>query len=817
MTKNSRIDYIKQRLLEIEKEKTLLEQELSELISSDEISSLLGEPVNSETPETSEQKIHLFLKLFRCREDVYPRRWENRKTGKSGYSPVCGNEWKPGVCAKPKVKCSECRSAIYLPLDYNAVKQHLEGKEIIGTYAIRKDDTTVFLAADFDGSTWRKDVISFKAAANDLGIDTAIEISQSGNGAHAWIFFVSPVPASLARRLGTVIMTQVLYQSGSFNLSSYDRFFPNQDYLPSGGFGNLIALPLQFESRKNNFTVFVNNDLKPHSNQWAYISGLRRLTINDISKIIDRLSESKEQFELTETDDSDIDCAERDIDPVADYLDESLDNCSVEVVHSSMITISTEKIPAKILSTLRRISTFSNPKFFELQRMRFSTWNTPRYICCAEFDGKEIKLPRGTLESCVDLLEQSGALVTVKDARPTIHQINIVFTGKLTAIQEKAVNEVTRHDYGVLVSPPGTGKTVMGCAIIAAKSVPTLILVHRKQLADQWKERLLEFTDIEKKKIGIIGSGRNKTRGIVDIAMLQTISRKDNVKELVEGYSLIIIDECHHIPAVSFEAVMRDIPARYITGLTATPYRKDGLQAILHMQCGPVRYEIEEMADPDLSKKVIIQETSFRIENDSGKKQIYEIWDELTNDQERLILVAKDILSAISKKRFPLILSDRKEHLYKLKDKIEFLSDDTNIKGFLIEGGTGKKARKAAFEEIREMLNAGRNPYILSTGSLIGEGFDMPQLDALFLAMPLAFRGRVVQYAGRLHRPYQGKSEVTIYDYCDSNIALTISMFKKRLSAYRHLGYEVNKTDNPKIDKWIMTGKQNYLLNHTKL
>lgn len=691
MNDNSRIEYLKQRLVEIEKEKTVLEKELLELLPTKGISSLTGIPVSSEPPVTPKQKIELFLKLFRCREDVYPRRWENKKTGKSGYSPVCGNEWKEGICNKPRAKCSECRFSSYLPLDSEAVRLHLEGREIIGTYAIRGDDTTVFLAADFDGSAWEKDVVNYKKAANDLGVDIAIEISRSGKGAHAWIFFESSIDASLARRLGTVILTQALYISGSFNFTSYDRFFPNQDYLPSGGFGNLIALPLQFKSRKINRTVFVDIDLQPYNDQWAYLAGIRRLSKNDVISILDRISESKEQLELADSEETDINFAEKDIDPISDLFTESMCNSNLEVRYSSMISIDTEKIPAKILSSLRRIATFANPKFFELQRMRFSTWNTPRYICSAEYDGKEIKLPRGTLDSCIQLLEQNGATVKLNDLRPTPDPVNFTFRGTLTTIQEQAVSEIIKHDYGVLVSPPGTGKTVMGCAIIASRGVPALILVHRKQLAEQWKERILEFIDIDKKSIGIIGTGKNKKGGIIDIAMLQTISRKDDIKELLAAYGQIIIDECHHIPAVSFEAVMKDVPARYITGLTATPYRKDGLQAILYMQCGPVRYTIEEMADPALRKKVIVQETSFRIQNDSEKKPIHEIWDELVNDNERLNLIAFDVISAINNSRFPLILSERKEHLYKLNEAIKSLSTDAGIKTFLFEGDTGKK------------------------------------------------------------------------------------------------------------------------------
>jgi len=692
---------------------------------------------------------------------------------------------------------------MYLPLDSEAVRSHLEGKEIIGTYAIREDDTTIFLAADFDGTTWRDDVIRFKEAANEFGIDAAVEISRSGEGAHAWIFFDSFLPASLARRLGTVVMTRALSQTGYFSLTSYDRFFPNQDYLPSGGFGNLIALPLQFDSRKNGNTLFVSNELKPYDNQWKYLSKVKRFSQDMIIRILDDISSFKEQLELSDSEDADVNYAERDIDPLKDEINNKSFEGVVNIDISAMLSIDANAIPARLLYALRRLATFANPKFFELQRMRFSTWNTPRYICSAEYDGKTIRLPRGTLDSCIDLFEQCGASVKINDIRPLPVMIDLKFKGDLREEQRQAVEELMKYDFGVLVSPPGSGKTVMGCGLIAGRNVSTLILVHRKQLVEQWKERLLDFLDIDKKSIGIIGAGRKKSRGIIDIAMLQTISRKEEVRELLSGYGQIIIDECHHIPAVSFEAAMKEIPARYVVGLTATPYRKDGLQAILYMQCGPVRYEIEEITDFSFKKRVIVKNTNFSIQEDSRTLPIYEIWENLVNDNERLKLIADDVISAIKNKRFPLILSERKDHLYKLKEMIEAFSDIQDMKTFLFEGDVGKKARASAIKEINEMMEKGERPYILSTGSLIGEGFDMPQLDTLFLAMPLSFKGRMVQYAGRLHRPYAGKNEVLIYDYCDSNIGLTVSMFKKRVAAYKNMGYTIESTGNLKIDKWI--------------
>ncbi len=803
MNISERKELINSRLREIEEERILLEKELQELSTAETRPDIIVIPASSAIPDTPEEKISLFLELFRCREDVYPHRWENSKTGKSGYSPVCANEWKRGICNKIQTKCSDCLSRASLPLDAEAVRSHLEGKEVIGTYAIREDDTTIFLAADFDGTDWHDDVMRYKKAANEFGIDTAVEISRSGEGAHAWIFFTEPVTAFLARRLGTVIMTRALSLSGSFSLASYDRFFPNQDYIPDGGFGNLIALPLQYISRKDGRTLFVNDEFIPFHNQWEYLAGVKRLSRVMAESILDNIISSKDQFELSNSDENDINYAEKDIDLLADEINENIYNGTAEIQISSMLSIDAQNLPSGLLSALRRITTFANPKFFELQRMRFSTWNTPRYICCAEYDGRIVKLPRGTLDVCSELLEQAGASVIIKDIRPRHNMLNITFKGDLREDQKKAVDEIIKNEFGILVSPPGTGKTVIGCSLIARRGVSTLILVHRKQLIDQWKERLVEFLDIDKKSIGVIGGGSSKSKGTIDIAMLQTISRKNDVNELLAGYEQIIIDECHHIPAVSFEAALKDIPARYVVGLTATPYRKDGLQAILFMQCGPVRYMIEETNDLDLKKRVIVRESSFNLPEHSRTLPIYEIWEHLVNDDDRLELVVSDIVSAIKTGRIPLVLSDRKDHLYRLKEKLDAEHDIQGVKGFMLEGVLGKKARAAMIMDINDLIKNGDKTYIISTGSLIGEGFDMPQLDTLFLTMPLSFKGRIIQYAGRLHRSFTGKKEVIIYDYCDSNIGLTASMFKKRVSVYKNIGYQIDLTGNQKIDKWI--------------
>ncbi len=802
---NNRKNEILKRLDEIEEEKSVLLKELSSFQDAKEKSdSLIGTMVSKSPPDTPDAKIDLFIKMFRCREDVYPKLWENKRKGIKGYSPACKNEWVAGLCNKPKVKCAECNNRNFLRVDQDTIRSHLEGKITIGTYAIKENDTCIFLAADFDKKSWQEDVLEYKNSAAKMGIDVAIEKSRSGDGAHAWIFFSEDVPAYLARQLGTVIVSYASSNKYSMSLDSYDRFFPSQDSLPSRGFGNLIALPLQKKMREAGNTEFLDDNLFSYNDQWKYLSERKRLSKNDVRNILEDFLPESDNIDLYLSNEYDISEAERQLYPLSDNIVPDSYKAEIKIVYKSKLQIELTSIPTKLISALKRTATFANPRFFELQRMRFSTYRTPRYICCAEIGNNYMLLPRGTLDACQELALKVGAIINIDDKRLHLGKIDLHFNGSLTEDQNSAVNDIVEHENGILVAPPGIGKTVMGCAVIAKRRVPTLILVHRKQLVDQWKSHLVEFLNIEDKKIGIIGGGRKKKSGIVDIAMLQTLSRMENVVEILSKYEQVIIDECHHIPAVSFEAVLNESSARYFLGLTATPYRKDGHQSIIHMQCGPIRHEIKEAYGQNLSKKVIVRETSFSMPPDSGAQPpIHEVWNELTTDRNRLNQIALDIKKVLKDNRFPLILSERKEHISLLSNEIRNVTGDIKAKEFILVGDMGKKARKKVLEDIEISLNNSTKPYILSTGSLVGEGFDLPQLDTLFLAMPFSFKGRMIQYAGRLHREFNGKEGVIIYDYLDISSGLTISMFKKRISAYKQMGYEIETSENQKVKRWI--------------
>ena len=716
---------------------------------------------------------------------------------------VCSNEWVPGLCNKPKVKCSDCSGRSFVSFSEVVAKKHLQGLELIGSYSITNEGKCVFLVADFDKSTWKEDIVAYKMAAREIGVEVYLERSKSGNGGHAWIFFDDLVPAYLARQLGTIILTLASAHRPNLSLGSYDRFFPNQDTVPKGGFGNLIALPLHKTHRDAGNSLFVDSDLNQITDQWKYLANVKLLSFDDIDILLLK-NLPKENLTNIDFEDEEILNAEKSIDVI--FNKTRREDFSGEIVFKlgGQIAIDIELLPTSIISSFKRTATFANPEFFKLQKMRFSTWKTPRYIFCGDYENNQLVIPRGNLDSCIELAEEVGADVKIVDERPKFKRIKVKFTGELRKDQKKAVKEVSKHEFGVLVAPPGVGKTVMGCQIIAKRKLPTLILVHRKPLMEQWIERIKEFMDIDPKEIGSYGGSKKKPKGKIDIAMLQTLSNLEDSDEFLSQYGQIIIDECHHIPAFSFEAVLKKIPAKYYLGLTATPYRKDGHQAILHMQCGPIRYEMEEFGTKDLNKQVIIKETSLWIPHEfSGQIPIHEIWNQLINDEARNDMIVDDVISCISEQTYPLIVSDRKEHIENLSKAIAQKVNDDDVEHLVLIGDMGVKARREVMQKIDECISNKKKFYLLATGAFIGEGVDLPMLDRLILAMPISFKGRLKQYAGRIHRPYDGKKNVRIYDYLDPNLGLTISMFKKRLKVYKEMDYEVESTVGSKVNQLV--------------
>jgi len=782
-TSIDRIKEIEAELHDLEARRQGLLAEMREIRSAAESPELI---LGKGTPSTNEEKIDLFLSLFGARRSLYPKLWINRKKGSKGYSPACSNEWVHGVCEKPRVKCSDCPNQNFPPLDHSAIHSHLIGRHTIGTYAIREDDSCIFLAADFDGDGWMQDIEAYRRAAEQMGISVGMERSRSGNGGHAWIFFASPVPAVLARRLGTLIVARASSFHRGMKLSTYDRFFPNQDTCPQGGFGNLIALPLQQEPRKSGHTLFLDENFDPVSDQWSCLASLQKIDLTELQRLLETNCSPEKDIDPTESISLNFDESALNVIPQAVRRGDF--KGTLKLLRSSQISIPLADLPTSLGASLKRLGTIANPVFYEKQRLRFPTINIPRFIFCGEEHDDKLVLPRGTLHDIEKLVSKAGGKIEVIDRRPAPATADLSFIGALTATQSTAVDAILGHEHGVLVAPPGAGKTVMACAAIARRSTPTVILVHRKQLLDQWSDRLQNFLGLSKNEIHVLGKVRYPAAPVA-LGMFPTLARSEFPEALFAKYGHVIIDECHHVPAASFEAAMKCCTARYILGLTATPNRKDGLQKILFLQCGPIRHRIDLDHSEEQSRTVFVREFSLRLPAEKDRLPIHQIWEHLIQSGERNRAIASDVVAALEQQRFCALLSDRKEHLNALESLLREKWPEESI--YRIDGSTKQKLRTAILGNLRSKASEGRAFALLATASLLGEGFDMPELDTLFLAMPISFKGRLIQYAGRLHRFSEKKKSVRIYDYVEPDHPLTAQMYRKRTTAYREMGYSI--------------------------
>ena len=750
---------------------------------------------SADIPTTPKEKISLFRKLFRGRNDVYPLLWISSKTGRKGYSPACGNEWVRGICEKPRVKCSECPNQAFLPLGDQVVLDHLQGRHSIGVYPMLKDETCWFLAADFDKESWHDDVAAFVDTCRSLDIPTAVERSRSGNGAHVWFFFDSPVPAVIARRMGCYLITETMAHHHQLAMSSYDRLFPNQDTLPRGGFGNLIALPLQYEPRLAGNSVFLKLDFQPYPDQWAYLSSLKRMAPSTVESIAGEANQRGKVIgvRFSSANDGEQDDApwERlpsrrsDIKQIAEPVHEK-----VHAVLAQRLFVNKADLASPLLNQIKRLAAFQNPEFYKKQNMRLSTALTPRVISCAEEFSKHIALPRGCKDELVALLHHYGSRLVIDDQRNNGEPLNVRFSGKLTATQKQAANALSKHETGIFVAPPGIGKTVIGTWLIAERQRNTLVLVHRQPLLDQWVEQLALFFELDSKDIGRIGGGKRKPNGRLDVAMIQSLVRKENVNDLVANYGHVIVDECHHLPAVSFERVLNEVKACFVTGLTATPQRRDGHHPITEMQLGPVRFTIDarnHAVHHPFNHNLIIRETGIKIDDDNLR--IQEIYRRLSTDEQRNNLIFNDVLQALEEGRSPIVLTERKEHLEYFADRLRNFTRNLVV----LQGGKSAKRRRDDLNQLAAIPDD-EERLVLATGRYIGEGFDDARLDTLFLALPVSWKGTLTQYAGRLHRLHPDKTEVCIYDYVDRNVPMLARMFDRRLRGYRAIGYSVQET-----------------------
>lgn len=744
-------------------------------------------------PTTAAEKVELFQRLFRGRSDVYPRRWENVRTGKSGYAPACANEWVKGLCEKPRVKCGACTHQAFLPFDDRAVLDHLQGRHVAGVYPMMKDEHCWFAALDFDGDGWRDDVSAFSETCAAHGLRPAVERSRSGNGAHAWFFFEGPVAARVARAMVSTLLGETSALRRNLGLASYDRVFPNQDVMPKGGFGNLIALPLQHACRPRGNTVFLDANFEPlaHDEQWAFLANVQRVAPDLVQRIAARGAAQRQVFDTAAGDEVDAQRPGFDREAhVVDALREAVrawrgdGNRTLRVLIDRRLEIETNGMPGLLTGAIQRLAAFANPEFYKRQNLRLSTARTPRVISCVESTVDRVSLPRG----CWDALQAMAASVQLEiqpeDRRFDGGDLSVTFRGELQPRQAKACEAVLRHDAGVLVAPPGAGKTVMACWLIAARRRATLVLVHRAPLLDQWVSRLASFLGVESSSIGVIGAGRRARTGAIDVAMIQTLVRGDVVDPMVGEYAHVVVDECHHVPAVSFERVMNSVRGRYVLGLTATPKRRDGLHPILMMQVGPVcavvGAQLESRAE--LVRELVVRETSFRTISPDGVR-MQDLQRELAHDESRNRQIVDDVLEALEEGRSPIVLVERRDHVDLLTEEIRRGARHVVV----LRGGTAR-ARKAANDELAAIAPDAER-VLVATGRFIGEGFDDPRLDTLLLVAPVAWKGTLIQYAGRLQRELPRKRSLRVVDYVDRDVPVLARMFQRRKRAWKSLGY----------------------------
>ena len=707
-------------------------------------------------------KLARYRELFRGRDDVYARRWESPSQEKSGWWPVhAGNRNTPR---------DERR---YLPLTDEVVAAHLEGRETIGLYPLLTDDTCELLVCDFDGTSWQLDVRAYVEVAEMVGVPTAVEISRSGEGAHVWTFFTARVAAADARAMGAALLREAIALRGELDLDSYDRFFPSQDHLPERGFGNLIALPLQGSCRRErNTTIFVDpRTFAPWPDQFAFLNSVRRATPAQVKQIVSQLRP------VTVGPETQLHRSAIRADPAPP--------ATIEARLGAMLAIRRAGIPPGLHATLKHLATLHNPEFHKNENLRLSNHATPRFIRCYVEDLEHLHLPRGLTEQATALVADAGSRLAIVDERVDPPTIDVRFTGELWETQVPAVAAMTRHELGILEAPPGTGKTVMACAVIAEHRRPTLVLVDRKPLLEHWRGQIRAHLGVD---AGQIGGGKRRLTGTVDIAMVQTVTRSEDPGALLAGYGLVVVDECHHVPAPTVERALRRIEARRWLGLTATPRRSDGLTEIMLMQCGPIRHRLRPPPD-DLGRSLLVHRTELTITDRTDgltRREVLALCHAaLIDDEVRTDRICRDVATAVDSGRNCLVLSGRTEHVEALADALR----RHDLSPLVLHGGLRPQQRR----DVHDRLADDGHVLLVATDRYIGEGFDCPRLDTLFLTFPISAPQRIVQYVGRILRAHPDKHDVEVHDYLDADVPMFAAMHRRRSPGYKQLGFSTGR------------------------
>ena len=757
-----------------------------------------------------------FMMFCRGRKDVYALRYTNPKTGKNGYYTQCFNRWDRNchIQKRDGIRCRDCELRAYKPITLSLVKAHMKGanpngNDVLAIYPTFENNSCQLLVFDFDNhskgaeqedyanpdDSWKDEVDILRRICRNLDIDAAVERSRSGRGAHFWIFFKEQVSAKLARKFGFALLEK---GAESVNLKSfryYDRMIPAQDVLPEGGLGNLIALPLQGMALKSGNSAFVDENWNAYEDQLKFLAGLRRITKKDIESYIASWygNEDNEADNETPWDrDSEISASEV--------------NGIVHIVLADRIYIDSSGMSNKVKRQIRRLATFSNRQYFQNQAMDMPNYDNSRFIYLGYDEGKFIVLPRGLKDEILNKLDRAGIGYAVEDRRNSGSKINVYFKGELKPSQIPAVDAMLEHETGILHAATAFGKTVVCCNMIARRRVNTLILVDRAELMRQWIRRLEEFLEINeelpeyktktgkirrrKTIIGNLQGSRDTLTGIVDVAMIRSLKKKDGFHPMIKNYAQVFFDECHHAASDSAIEVLQEINAKYVYGVTATPKRGDGKEKINEFLLGPIRYRFtaKDRAEEQNIDHLVYPRFTRTVKPHHLSKTPYgnDAYELIRNNEVRDEQIIRDVESCVKAGRTPVVLTKYVDHAKRLAERLEKSSDRL----ILLTGADGTKARRAQMEEL-DSVDDSDSLIIVGTGSLLGEGFDYPRLDTLFMATPISGENVVEQYVGRLNRDYEGKENVIVYDYVDSHIPKFDRMYAARLRAYKKIGYEL--------------------------